>query len=174
MRMQSERLQPKTLAQFLGDAAVTFQTERAHVRQIAFAAAFTHRKDVICIPKRFSAAQLPAFACFETGRTAKAFDAVPFREAIDSAHCADAVIALEHSLAEMSGIAAQPPFLHAELGTERNAAGRNFQIAPTAKASAVRPFRQSFAISAAAGHGSLFAYHGRLFTFLTRFLHSIL
>ena len=113
---------------------------------------------MIGIPKRFAAADLPAFAGIETRRTAKALDAVPFGDAIDPADCADAAIALEHSFAEMSGITTQLPFLDAKVGAEGNAAGWNFQIAPAAKVTAVWPFRQSFAIGTAAGHSSLFAY----------------
>lgn len=161
MRMQSKRLQPKALAQFRSDPAMTFQTERAHVRQIAFTAALTHGNDVIGIPKRFSAANLPAFAGIQARRTSEALDAIPFSNAINPADSADAAIPFEHSFTQMPGIAAQPPFLHAEIRAERNASGRNFQVAPTAKAAAVWAFRQSFAIGTAAGHGSLFAHRLR-------------
>jgi hypothetical protein len=158
MRKQSECLQTKALAQFGGEAAMALQAQSAHVREVAFAATFAHRNNVIGIPKRLSAAHLPAFAGLEARRSSKASDAVPLGDTIDPAGGADASIAFKNSFPKMSRIAAQSPFLNTEIGAECEASGWNLQIAPAAEASAIRPFRQGFALGSSAGHGSLFTH----------------
>ena len=43
----------QTLAQFDSADAMAFKAERAHIRKVAFAAAFSHGQDVIGVPERF-------------------------------------------------------------------------------------------------------------------------
>jgi 3-methyladenine DNA glycosylase AlkD len=62
----------------------------------------------------------------------------------------------------MAWVTAQPPFFDAPIRTEREAAGRNFEVAPAAQAAAIRSLGKGFAAGAAAGHATLGAHKNRI------------
>ena len=86
----------------------------------------------------------------------------PFRKAIEAADCTDPPVALEHSFAKVSGIAAQFPLLNAPIGAEGQASGRNFQVAPATKAPSIRTPGQTGAFRAATGHRTLHGHVNRI------------
>jgi hypothetical protein len=105
---------------------MAFQAEGSEVCEIALAAAFDHRNDMIGIPKAFSGSRsgtkAPIDPGLQAGGSAQSLQMSPGRQAIDAALTADALVALEHSLADVSGIGAQAPFLDAPVRTECEAA----------------------------------------------------
>lgn len=120
--------------------AVTLEAEGAHVGEVAFAAAFGNGDDVIGIPKSFSAAEIPASKGTSASGASEAFDVMKLSRAIEAADGADAAIPFENALAEMAGIGAQLPFLNAPFGTEGEATGRDFKLAPAAETAPVGSF----------------------------------
>jgi len=148
--------------ELFGMAAVTFEAECAHVGEVAFAAAFGNGDDVIGIPESFSAAEIPGGEGAGARGTTKALDVMKLGGAIEGAGGADAAVALKDAVAEMSGIAAQLPLLDAPCGTEGEAAGWNFELAPAAEAAAVWSFGQVTAKGTSAGHGALSAHENRI------------
>ena len=96
---------------------VALQAERAHVGEIALAAAFGHRHDVVRVPemparrptpsRRRGARRSPACAC--RLRSASVSGA---------ADRADALVALEHLLAQVAGVGAQLPGVDARFGEQ--------------------------------------------------------
>lgn len=142
--------------------AVTLQAERAHVGEVAFSAAFGNGDDVIGIPESFSAAEIPRGESAGARGTPQAFDVVKLSRAIEAANGADAAVALKNPLPQMARIAAQLPFFDAPLGTEGEAPGRNFELAPAAEATAVRSFGERSAVGSSAGHEALGAHENRI------------
>ena len=134
---------------------MAFEAQRLHIGQIAFAPALDNRHDMIGIPERFARAETPFSGCPQTRRTAQPANAAKFGNAIESALRADAAVALEDSFAQMSWVAAQSPLFNAPVGAEGLAPGWNFEAAPAAEMTPVRPFRQIRAIGCSARHGSL-------------------
>jgi len=114
---------------------MTFQAERAHICQIAFAATLSHGNDVIGIPQTAAPAflqlpffqKLPAHPVVEFAK----FFPKPFR--VSAAHGAQASIARINLLAQIAGIRAQFPFVHAVCGAEGSAAARHLDGAPSAQ-----------------------------------------
>lgn len=149
-------------AQFLGASAVALEAESAHVGEIAFAATFGYGDDVIGVPEGFSAAEIPSRIGFDSRNASQFFHAAQFGDAIETADSADAAVPLEDALAEMTGVTAQLPLFDAPFGTEGEAPGRNFQIAPAAEATAIGTFGQRGAIDRPAFHDSLAAHENRI------------
>jgi hypothetical protein len=133
---------------------VTLQTKGAHIRKIAFAAAFGNWQNVIGIPKRLTAFQPPGCHCFQARAATQAAYVRIFRNAIYTTHGAYAFIAFKNALAQMARVAAQTPFFHAKFRAERVASGGHFELAPTAQTAAVWALRKSFSVSPAAGDGA--------------------
>jgi len=116
------------------------QAERADVRQIAFAAAFRNRKDVIRIPETPAprmkiqlAAQCPSFACGDQLKSPIEF------KRIQTASRANAAISRQHLVAQIAGIRSQTPFVDARIAAKCATSFRHFQPAPSAYASAIGP-----------------------------------
>lgn len=82
----------------------------------------------------------------------------PFGQAIEAAYRAHAAVALKNTFAKVAGIAAQLPFLDAPIRAERQPPRRNFQIAPAAKATPIRPLGQTGTVRTASRHGALFSH----------------
>lgn len=134
--------------------AVTLQAKRAHIGEVALASALPYRNDMVGIPQAFAAAETPLRYGANARCPAQAPDTRKLRQAVEPAHSADAPIAFKHALAQMSGIAAQFPFLNAPIGAKRLASLRNLQPAPAAKAAPIIAFREVRAVRTASGHGA--------------------
>ena len=120
---------------------MALEAERAHVAQIAFTAACDDGDDVVGIPQGFAAFQTPRCDGFEARGSTKTADVGIFGNTIRAAFRTDALIAFEDALPQMARIAAETPFFDAESGAEGLTAGRDFELAPTAEATAVWAFR---------------------------------
>ena len=106
--------------------AMALQAKRAHVGEIAFSATLDDRHDMIGIPQRFSISQSPFRRGSGARRSALPPNVIVLSQAIHSAYGANAPVALQHALAQMPGVTAQPPFFHAKGGTECDSAGGYF------------------------------------------------
>lgn len=134
---------------------MAFQTQGAKVGKVAFATTLCHRDDMIGIPDRFAAPDLP-FSQSPLARSASQFaQAGELRDAVQSTLCTDAFVTLEYSLSEMAGVGTKPPFFYAPIGAERPPALRHLKIAPAADASSVVPFRDRLAVYSTARHCAL-------------------
>jgi len=87
---------------------------------------------MVGIPKRPPSSQAPIFDGLDASRTAQSLQPPHLGYAIEVATGAYAAVALEDSLAEMSRVAAELPFLYAPLRTKRLARRGHLQIAPPA------------------------------------------
>jgi hypothetical protein len=139
---------------------MTLEAKRADVREVAFAATFGYRNDVVGIPQAFAKAgtDAPFGARTGTGNSAHSFEMMPCGDAIDTADGANTAIALQDFLAEMTGVGAELPFLDAPIRAKREAAFGYFQIAVAAQIAAVLAFGQTIAVSPAARHGAYCAH----------------
>ena len=111
---------------------MALQAERAHIGEVAFAAAFDDGDDVIGIP------EMPAEAPFSFELPAGfeiefAFIAAE-RFGVDAALGADAAVARENLLTKIAGVGPQPPFVDAGGTTEGEPAAGNFRAAAAAEA----------------------------------------
>ena len=115
------------------------QAEGPHVFEIALAAAFHNRHRVIRVPQRTALPRLqpPSRPCFNAARSRDAPQPANFGLAVERAYCANPVVAGEHLLANIAGIAPKLPLVHAPFGTESKPSGRDLQIAPPAECPAV-------------------------------------
>src|SRR5579864_6533109 len=68
------------------------------------------------------------------------------------------MVALQHFLADIAGIGAQAPFVHAPVRAKSEPAFGDLKIAPAAQITAVRSFGEIAAIGPSAGHCSLRAH----------------
>ncbi len=147
---------PPPVTQFRRRLAVAFQAERPHIGQIALAAAFSHGKDMVGVPQApaAEAAQTPGIQGGQLPSPAQTPDSPPFRYCIHTARRADAPITLEDSLAQVAGITAQFPFLHAPIRTERAASGWNFERTPAAQIPPALALFERTRVHAPASHGA--------------------
>ena len=95
--------------------AVALEAERAHVGEIALAAAFRYRDDVVRVPERFPALfrESPFPEKFSPRHVVQAAHFFSKLSGIDSASGADAGVTLENLFAEITGIGAQLPLMNA-------------------------------------------------------------
>jgi len=144
---------------------MALQAQRADVFQIALAAAFHHRNDMVGIPEAFSRSgpQPPIEESFQARGAAQSFELAFGVHAIDAAAGANAAIPYQYFRAKIAWIGAQAPFLHAPGRAKSDASLGNFQAAPAAKMAAIGTFGKVFAAGPAAGHGSLGAHRANLF-----------
>lgn len=94
---------------------VALQAERAHIGEVALAASFRHCLHVVGIPKRLPAI-LPQPPCFEepaAGGEIQLAHIPAQRHGIHAALRAHAAIAIEYLPAQITGIRAQLPLMHA-------------------------------------------------------------
>jgi hypothetical protein len=134
---------------------MTLQTQSAKVGEVAFASALCDRDDMIGIPDRLPAPDLPIRQSALARSASQFAQTRELRDAIQTARCTDAFVALEYSLAEMAGVGTEPPFFYAPIGAEGPSALRNLKIAPAADASSVVPFRDRLAVYSTARHCAL-------------------
>src|ERR1700680_860627 len=118
--------------QFGGGGAMAPQAQRAHIAEIALAAALGYGHHVVGVPEMTAAApvllELPARGVIELAFV------FAQRVGIEAALRADAAIAREDLVAKISGVGAQPPLAHAGVAAKGEAAARNFGPAPPAGA----------------------------------------
>jgi hypothetical protein len=124
------------------------QAQRAHIAEIARAAAFDYRHDMVGVPKMAAAApvllKLPACRVIELAFVfAQGFG-------VEAALRAHAAIAREHLAAKISGVGAQPPLVDAGVAAKGVAAAGNFSAAPPAGA--------ALPLHPTAGHGTCGAH----------------
>jgi hypothetical protein len=114
--------------------------QRTNIQQIALAATFDNRNNVIRVPKTRSLANLksPLRPHHQTPTPTRRFQTKKFYPAIDAASRAYSVVTLEHTLTQVPRIRPQLPFMHAPIGAESTAAFRNFKVAPPAAIAALR------------------------------------
>ena len=98
--------------------------------------------------------EAPFEKSFQAGRAAKTFQLAFCLQAIDTATGADAAVALQDFFANITGIAAEPPFFYTPRRAKCPAALGNFQIAPTAEVAAMGPLGKCLPIRPPPGHGS--------------------
>jgi hypothetical protein len=116
---------------------VAEEAEGAEVVKIALAAAFCYRTDVVGIPQ--AAARSDRLHAVETeargaGGTAGSFEGIVGGDGVDVADNADSVITGEDLVAEVAGVGAEAPLVHAVVAAEGAAAFReDFQVAPAAE-----------------------------------------
>jgi hypothetical protein len=125
--------------------AVAEEAEGAEVVEVALAAAFGHRADVVGVPE--AAARGHGFhsvemeAC-DAGGAWCPFEGVVGGDGVDAADCTDTAIACEYLIAEVARVGAETPLVDAIVAAEGAAAFReNFEIAPAAEWQAVRAGR---------------------------------
>ncbi len=119
--------------QFGSRGAVALQAEGAHVGEVALAAAFDHRQDVIGVPE--VAAMAPLLFKLPPGVEIEL--ALVFTEAlgVQAAGRADTAVPGKDLLPQIAGIGAELPFVHAGRAAEGETAARDLAAAAPARAS---------------------------------------
>jgi hypothetical protein len=133
------------------------ETQSPQVVQIALAAAFDNRQNVIGIPQRAAGETLksPSFEQLEAMHAAGSLQFGKGGFGVEAAGFADAPIARENLIAKIAWIGAKFPLMDAEVGAEGEAPrGWDFEVAPAAKRSSVGAFFQGGAIGEPTGHGA--------------------
>jgi hypothetical protein len=133
---------------------MTDQAQRPKIRKVALSAAFRNGDDVVRIPKAFAAHTFQAPACQQPLPLprSRALQLEISRVSVDPANLAHAPVPAKHLFTEIAGIRAEPPLMHTPIGAKRKSAAGNFQTAPAAKRSAVRPGFETITLCGAAGH----------------------
>lgn len=151
---------PQPDSQRIGYISMAGEAECAQVGQIAFAAAFADRQNVVGVPKTFPADrfQTPIVEHDFSVRTARMFQPPKRFDRIDFAKRAASSIARVDALAKIAGVGSQAPLVHAPAGTKRAAAPWNFDRAPSAQRPPARAGWQLGTKDASAQHGSLCAH----------------
>lgn len=152
----------KPLAKLRGHFPVAQKAQGTKVVEIALAAAFSYGNNVVGVPQTspgrdgLHAIQAQAGGA---GLAASPLQRVVSRNGIDIAKGAAAVVAREDLLAQIAGIGAQPPLMHAVLTAEGAAApGENLEIAPAAQWKPIWASGQILRIGAAAGKGTRYKH----------------
>jgi hypothetical protein len=110
------------------------QAEGADVVQVALAAAFRHRQNVICVPETL------AYPCRDSpvpherqeSGPARTLELAVFPEGVQPAVNAYPPIALQYLLPQISWLRAELPFVDAVIRAEGEAARRNLNRTPPA------------------------------------------
>src|SRR5258707_11761481 len=121
---------------------VAAQTQRAHVRQVALAAALRYRKNVVGVPEMPSMA--PLFFELAAGGPVELALVLPHGFGVKAAHSADTAVAREDLLAQVAGVGSQLPFVNAVGAAKSEPAFAHLDAAPAAEA--------ALALDPSAGH----------------------
>jgi hypothetical protein len=125
-----------------GGFAVAEQAEGAEVVEVALAATFGYRADVVGVPEAAASGDGLHAVEMETGgagRSAGSLECVVGGDGIDRTDGADAVVAGEDLVAKVAGIGAETPLVDAVIAAEGAAAfGEDFEVAPAAERQFVR------------------------------------
>jgi hypothetical protein len=110
------------------------KAERTQILKIALSAAFDYRDLVIGVPQTLSCDphQPPIGKQFLTLGSTRSPQFAIRRDGVGPADGANTGIAQQNLFANVPGISAQTPFIHAPIRTEREAPCWNFQAAPAA------------------------------------------
>jgi hypothetical protein len=143
---------------------MTWQAKRAQVIEIALSAAFCHRTNVIGIPQGAPAVHMCHPVERKSGRTVISASFLQSREdgySISLAEGADAMIAGEDLIAQVSRIRTQTVLMHAVVRAEGTPPPvQNLKLTPAAQRQAVHTLRQFGALQSSAWHGA--GEHGSL------------
>jgi hypothetical protein len=129
--ISTNRFKDATLVQGGGGGAVAVEAQGAHVGEIAFAAAFRDRQDVIGIPEMTAPA--PLFFKLAAGVEIELAFVFAQTFGIETALRADAVVASEDLFAQIARVGAQFPFVDADGAAKGETAARDFATAPPAR-----------------------------------------
>jgi hypothetical protein len=136
-------------AELGGGFAVAEEAEGAEVVEVALAAAFGYRPDVVGVPEAsaggdgFHAIEMQAGG---SGGASRSLESVVSGDGVDVADGADAAVAGEDLIAEVAGIGAETPLVNAIVGAEGAAAFSDyFEVAPAAEGQLVGAQRQGCA-----------------------------
>jgi hypothetical protein len=134
--------------------AVADKAQGSEVLQIAFTTALDHRDDMIRVPQGFPADPLetPPREQLLPMAPASPFQIEICAAAIDPAKGANAFIAREYLLTQISRIRSQPPFMDAPVRAKSESPWGDFKITPAAQGTASLPSRQLGSIGKPAGH----------------------
>lgn len=134
---------------------MTAEAEGAQVVEIALASSFGYGQNVIGVPEAFpaAAARAPLLQQASAIRAAGTPKLAKHSDRIDTADGTDALVPQIHLLAQVRGLRAELPFVHAIRRAKGEAAARNFQRTPAAEAAAMGAAGDGFSVDPAAGHG---------------------
>lgn len=141
---------------------MALQAKRAHIRNVALPTTFRNGQDVIGIPQAFSGAQVPLGSKPEASGSAQTTKMSVGGDTVDTAKGTNTAIPFEHLFSKVARVGAKFPFVYAPIGTERDAAGGNLQIAPTAEISSVGALFELLAVNPTASHRTLRTHKNRI------------
>ena len=148
----------EALAEAGGGFAVTEEAEGAEVVEIALAAAFGYRADVVGVPEAAATGDGLHAVETEAGGASGAFgslERIVGGDGVDVAGGADATVAGKDLVAEVARVGAKTPLVNAVVAAKCAAAFcEDFEVAPTAERQAVWAFAESAGCGAAAGEGA--------------------
>jgi hypothetical protein len=148
----------KAKAELGGGFAVTEEAEGAEIVEVALAAAFGYGEDVVGVPEasaRGNRLHTVEAEAGDAGGASGSFEGVVGGDGVDATGCADAAVAAEDLIAEVTGVGAETPLVDAIVGAEGAAAfSEDFEVAPAAERQVVGAERQGFAGGAAAWEGA--------------------
>jgi hypothetical protein len=134
---------------------VADQAQSTEVLQVALTTAFNHGQDVIRVPQRFP---IEPFEAPAHKKPVPVLAPRPLQVEVGSArvgvaNCADAVIAPEDLLAQVTRVTTKAPFMDTPDRTERQAPRGNFEPAPAAQGAAIPALLKSGSVDETTGHG---------------------
>jgi hypothetical protein len=148
----------EALAELGGGFAVAEKAERAEIVEVALAAAFGYRSDVVGVPEAAAGCDgLHAVEAEASGANGASgsLEGVVGGDGVDGADGADAAVAGEDLVAEVAGVGAEAPLVNAVVAAEGAAAfGKDFEFAPAAERQAVGTERESLTRGAPTGEGA--------------------
>ena len=134
------------------------EAESAEVREVALAAAFGYRADVVGVPQASAGGDglhSVEMQAGGSGGPSGSLERVVGGDGVDVAGGADAMVAGEDLVTEVAGVGAKTPLVNAVVAAEGAAAfGEDLEIAPAAEGKAVRAERQGCAGGVASGEGA--------------------
>lgn len=143
-------------------SAMALQAKSAHIRKVALAATFHNGDDMIGIPQAFSGAQVPLGGSTEASGSAEMAKMSVGGDAVDTAKSTNAAIPFEHPFSKVARVGAKFPLVDAPIGTERDAARGNLQMAPTTEISSARTLFEFLPLNPTTGHCTLRAHKNRI------------
>jgi hypothetical protein len=137
---------------------MTQQTEGAEVVEVALAAAFGHRADVVGVPETSACGDALQAVEAQSGIASRAscsFQGVVGGDGVDSAGCTSAVVPGEDLISKIAGVGPKTPLVNAVVAAEgATAFGQNLEVAPTTEREAIGPGGKSLRGDPAAGQSS--------------------
>ncbi len=136
------------------------QAEGAQVGEVALAAAFDDGDDVVGLPEGAAgvAREIPVVEQALAGGAAGAFQDALRDERVDAAAFADAAVAFEDLVAEVAGVRADAPMVHAVVRAEGAPAFGDFDGTPAAQAAAGGAPGEGAVGGPSSGHGAAGAH----------------